>query len=71
MQALQHLSGADNMHTEKPYPKSRTFVCSCRDIFMTWAIIVRFLIYPPGSAERMVSHPITAAHCRGKSKLVP
>lgn len=35
---------------------------------MTRAIIVRFPLYPPGRAERMVSHPITAAHCRGKSK---
>lgn len=51
--------------------KSQAFVCSCSDIFMAGAIIVRFLLYPPGRAERMVSHPITEAHCRGKSKLVP
>lgn len=29
------------------------------------------VICPPGRAQRMVSHPITAAHCRGKSKLMP
>lgn len=51
--------------------KSWAFVCSFRDIFMTGAIIVRFLLYSPGRAGRMVSHPITAAHCRSKSKLVP